>query len=304
VDGTQVLTFLQHHGVKGQKWGIRNARPKGFLGSIGKHNRGARADKKWQKNIYTFKSVIAIHNNVAHRMNNGGLASLNAQPRWKGIKVIDDKGNIRHGDPQVDSYLKAYEKLNEDYTKRAVKEIHGTSPSGSYKAVLDTSNQDQWRVKVVHTNVQHADLGPLDLDMEVDHDAKGMIIGVHEIQTTATHSDIFVEEFLEHHGVKGMKWGIRHKPPSIKRSGDSRRVSDLRKRKAHQLTNKQLKTINDRMNLEQNFNRLNPGKFTNGKRLVESILATATLGATAFNLINSPAGKAAVSAGKKALNAK
>lgn len=302
MDGTQVLTFLQHHGVKGQKWGIRNVRPKAFLGSIGKHNRGARADKKWQKNIYKFKSAVAIHNNVAIRMNNGGLAKLNADPRWKNKQLVDDFG--QYSTPAGRAYLKAYEKLNEDYTRQAVKEVHGTSPSGSYKAVLDTSNKAQWRIKVVHTNVQHADLGPLDLDMEVDHDAKGMIIGVHEIQTTATHSDIFVDEFLEHHGVKGMKWGIRHKPPSIKRSGDSRRVSDLRKRKAHQLTNKQLKTINDRMNLEQNFNRLNPGKFTNGKRLVESILATATLGATAFNLINSPAGKAAVSAGKKALNAK
>ena len=118
-----------------------------------------------------------------------------------------------------------------------------------------------------------------------------------------------MDEVLEHHGVKGQKWGIRHKPTggSVTRhrtSSDAKRIRALRKKKAHELTNQQLKDINARLNMEQNFRRLNPGKFAAGKAFAEAALATATIGVTAYNLVNSPAGKAAVASGKKFLKTK
>lgn len=110
-----------------------------------------------------------------------------------------------------------------------------------------------------------------------------------------------VDDLLEHHGIKGQRWGIRNKKTVKPSSSDHRKITDLRKRPAHQLTNKQLKSINERKNLEQNFHRLNPTKVKKGLATVGALLAVAKIGQESFNLINSPAGKAVVSAGKHAI---
>lgn len=112
----------------------------------------------------------------------------------------------------------------------------------------------------------------------------------------------FIEKVLQHHGVKGQRWGVRNKRTVKPASSDHRKISDLRKRPAHQLTNKQLKSINERKNLEQNFHRLNPNKVKKGLAVVGSILAVAKIGQESFNLVNSPAGKATIAAGKHALS--
>jgi len=115
-----------------------------------------------------------------------------------------------------------------------------------------------------------------------------------------------VEEFLEHFGVKGMKWGIRRKVGSDGRvtgSVDHRTTQQLKAKPVHQLTNMQLKKLNERMNLEQNYNRLNPKKVSHGKKIVAGIIASAGIGVKAYNQFNSPAGKAAIKHGKKVMAA-
>jgi hypothetical protein len=105
---------------------------------------------------------------------------------------------------------------------------------------------------------------------------------------------------LEHHGIKGMHWGVRRDRSSRGGpSSDFKRTSHLRGKPAHSLTNKQLKSLNERMNLEQNYSRLNPSSIKRGLSIASAIIGTATMAVNAYNLFNSPAGKAAISAGKK-----
>jgi len=113
-----------------------------------------------------------------------------------------------------------------------------------------------------------------------------------------------VEEFIEHYGVKGMRWGKRGARTPRKQSTDFKKTVPLRNRKSYELSNKQIKSVNERINLEQNYSKLNPTKVQKGKIAVASILATATMAATAYNLYNSPAGKAAIATGKKMLEKK
>ena len=119
-----------------------------------------------------------------------------------------------------------------------------------------------------------------------------------------------MNEYIEHHGVKGMKWGQRKSRSAgsgggpkakPKRSSDAKKVAELKKRKPSQLSNKQLKSINERMNLEQNFRRMNPSTLSKGKAAVAGLVATAGLGVAAYNIVKSPAGQAAINAGKKAI---
>jgi hypothetical protein len=90
-----------------------------------------------------------------------------------------------------------------------------------------------------------------------------------------------VLEILEHHGVKGMRWGVRRKVGSDgrvvgkakpKSSTDYKTTAPLRKRPSHTLTNMQLKKVNERMQLEAKFHQMNPTRAEKGKKHVDAIL--------------------------------
>jgi hypothetical protein len=88
------------------------------------------------------------------------------------------------------------------------------------------------------------------------------------------------EALLEHHGVKGMHWGIRNPESRVTiarrekhaPSSDFKRTAPHRGKPVHTLTNKQLKDVNERLNLEQNYSRMNPDKVKSGKKVVTGIL--------------------------------
>lgn len=68
-------------------------------------------------------------------------------------------------------------------------------------------------------------------------------------------------DFLEHYGVKGMKWGVSRMPGSPGRASTERKVADKTyfKDKEHgrrALTNKELADYNKRLQLENNFLKL------------------------------------------------
>lgn len=76
-----------------------------------------------------------------------------------------------------------------------------------------------------------------------------------------------VEGILEHFGVKGMKWGQRKADSKRSESSDdARSASDARAKVKtggiHTLSNKELRDLNERMNLEQQFARLRPASKT------------------------------------------
>lgn len=104
------------------------------------------------------------------------------------------------------------------------------------------------------------------------------------------------KEILEHHGIKGQRWGIRNKvnPQTGKVTGDHRLVSDLRKRPRASLTNKQLQTVNTRLGLEQNFSRLNPSVIKRGESHIRALVTTVGLVSSIVTLANTPAGKNAI----------
>lgn len=74
-----------------------------------------------------------------------------------------------------------------------------------------------------------------------------------------------LDDVLSHYGVKGMHWGIRKKrsdPPGPAQSADSKRTDEYKARAkagGHQaLDTKELQELVNRMNLEQQYNRLRP----------------------------------------------
>lgn len=89
---------------------------------------------------------------------------------------------------------------------------------------------------------------------------------------------------LCHYGVLGMKWGVRRGRSSgssknrraSKMSDDARNAAKLKKKRVSELSNAELRWLNDRQQLEQNHARLNPSKVKRGLAAATGIVGTAT----------------------------
>ena len=100
---------------------------------------------------------------------------------------------------------------------------------------------------------------------------------------------------LLHYGVLGMKWGVRRSQSrsisgskktskrSTKLSDDAREARQIKKKSVREMSNAELKKLNERKNLEQNYTRLNPSHV---KRGIVAVAAAATTMNNFLNLYN------------------
>ena len=115
---------LYHHGIKGQKWGVRRYQNKdGTLTPAGK-KKYAKADKKWEKNASSKDTWVKVYNRAADKMNDRktGISAYN-----KKFENIDLGKNAK----AYEKYLKGYGKLWNNWLSESANEIIGTNPSGT-----------------------------------------------------------------------------------------------------------------------------------------------------------------------------
>lgn len=79
------------------------------------------------------------------------------------------------------------------------------------------------------------------------------------------------ETELMHYGVLGMKWGHRKNRYISK---DSKRVTNIRKKRIDQMSNQELKEVNKRLELENNYKNFS-SKQKVGKQVVKTFIGVA-----------------------------
>lgn len=98
---------------------------------------------------------------------------------------------------------------------------------------------------------------------------------------------------LKHYGIKGMRWGIRRPEGSngrVKResSADFKESRELAKKRPSQLSNVELKKLNERLQLEQTYSSLTSKKnqqtIKEGREYVKTTLDLIRTGQTVYNL--------------------
>ena len=93
---------------------------------------------------------------------------------------------------------------------------------------------------------------------------------------------------LQHHGIKGMKWGVRRyrnrdgslTPAGKKRYNDSEPAHEHHKRvydgkKASQLSDQELRDRLNRLNMEKQYNQLTQQETSPGKKFIKDALYNA-----------------------------
>lgn len=96
-----------------------------------------------------------------------------------------------------------------------------------------------------------------------------------------------MENELYHHGVKGMKWGVRryrNKDGSLTAEGkrhqarktkgwskDAKKVNTIKRKNVHQMTNQELQALNKRQDLEKHYRQNNPHRVATGMKVVATV---------------------------------
>ena len=294
---SELENVLAHYGVKGMKWGQRH--DKGHEGETVKTKQLAKLDKKFEKHATSTAMWVQMHNAGAEAMNSHQIHRINNKPEYK-------NADFTHDSPLRQKYYAEHQKVFVDEVVKASKSV-GFNPSGTKKFVVRPTEDGDWAFGL--EDVKHAEGETI---IKVFYDKTGHILKL-EPQEPLAHSDL--DEVLEHYGVKGMHWGQRKttsSAPKKKPSVDARAAMKAREKAKvggkQALSNKELKLLVARMNLEKQYSTLNPTPSKAASKFVTDMLVNhgkqqlnkATGDIVAKQIAKTIAGLAAASAGRQA----
>jgi len=260
--------FLTHHGVKGQKWGVR--KDKGYEGKRAKTKKIEKLDNKFDQNRSMLNTYIKINNIAAKQSNAVDVPRINNKPKYKDQDFTRDT-------PLRRQYYKEHQDAWVNRLEEAANSL-GTNASGTKKYGIIDHGDMRWEVTL--RDIKH---DGETIQLELTTDSTGHIIEIQPIDPLIQSGIDVMEAILSHYGVKGQKWGVRRKRSDRSSSGSGKSAKGKNKSKeqpqrfgkeAKRLSDKELNARIKRMELEKKYNDLNSTSKTSseGKTIASRVL--------------------------------
>lgn len=89
---------------------------------------------------------------------------------------------------------------------------------------------------------------------------------------------------LVHHGIKGMKWGVRRTEAQLARtrgitksdekssSTSTKKIESTKRKKMSEMSDEELRRVINRLQLEQQYRNLNPEKVSIGEKFANKVI--------------------------------
>lgn len=260
--------FLEHHGVKGQKWGVRN--DKGHEGKKARTKKISKLDKKFERGVSDVRTMIKVNNMAAEKCNKIDVPKINNKPQYKNADFTRDT-------PLRQKYYKEHQDAWVNRLEEAANSL-GTNASGTKKYGIIDHGDMRWEVTL--RDIKH---DSETIQLELTTDSTGHIIEIQPIDPLIQSGIDVMEAILSHYGVKGQKWGVRRKRSDRSSSGSGKSAKGKNKSKeqpqrfgkeAKRLSDKELNARIKRMELEKKYNDLNSTSKTSseGKTIASRVL--------------------------------
>ena len=305
--------YLAHSGVLGMKWGVRKDRSSNKTEKL--------TDRKVRKEI----NKIANARTKASLKR--GVGSGTAKKQIKAVvdkrekelpgfrkKVIERQNKVQtrkltaviFGIPAT-----AFAIANADKIAVGAKATNYIAKNILFTTLVSVTSKRQAAASAAQKGREFAETMGINAPNVIDLASDAYRVVRHEgFDMTLNNYD---DDYLAHYGVLGMKWGVRKdvrpqghqsektntkrkKKVSMDVSEDKKQSNVLLKKHPDDLSNVELKRLNNRMELESNYKRLtktDKSKFQKSYDYVKTGLAVAGTATAAYNLAKSPMMKAA-----------
>jgi|GEM_PF-1692670 hypothetical protein len=199
------MSDLEHFGVKGMHWGQRKDTTVTVNGQTKQVSakKADKLDKEWNKNAASAETWVKIHNASADHFN-AHIESLNAKHSHDMSKEDWDKPDS--WSPETKKYMTEVHNLSKEGLDKAVNQL-APSPTGKHKiGIVHGSQYGEWGL--VLDEVKHATNNEVTW-VKPKRNERGQIVSAEFKMNPMVHTEDLGAEFIEHFGVKGMRWGVR-----------------------------------------------------------------------------------------------